>query len=933
MGKSKVKAIEDFFRLCWNSFSSSCFNFPLIICAMFYMGALFFYSKKRLIKPVRVINFLLILLLASCAFIGWFRGYNFVWDMQDKLYIGFIILFLLSIFLDKILKKHSDIEKIVVLSILFFILFISVNKLEILEYLIAATFLLILLHINYSVANNRKFFLFSYVCFLLNMIEFYFIKCDENKIFIDNKILVITYIVYFLYFLISSVVLLICKEKNFQNDDIKNLFSERKYDLERVKEYLERYNLVGVDSIWGDGKSFLFKMLQNELHDKYHFICISVLSMQVEKVENFVLGEIAKLIDENRIYSTASKKIKGLLKQSFFHNLGEIFFGVESYAEQIKILKTDISKLQKPIILTFEDIDRLDNKEIIYKIFALSDAIHDNNIKILFQYEEKNLLKILGEDKIYLEKYLQHTINLTKITFERMFNCLLNDGRYKDLSKEDFNFFTSPIRIPFDLQKLLNINQEFQLFEYGYQIRKFELFFEDVEHAIKNEMFHSLEDYKKKIITFYFIKHFDYELFDVLNDEESFIERCIFSYKDKSYTIIDVINNFANKEFSDEDIEIILSDDINRKHFIYLILFNYDFDSLYNEYNIKNESRILSPKESDDRLIRLLNKAKKSLQAYQINDKIDRLIKNQISAGKSENTDFEIAVKEMNEKVLNQPEELREAGYKNLSEMMYHGNFDKSGNQTIFRFGISDKFSLFQAFSIYESNASQWIKLIDFFIKPKSKINSHTIQILNYCKLDNRDILLHIYKRFSELTVENNLNNTISYKKFIYEYLFALLKNGYMRVDHLYWINEDANEEFNKEMYLDFIFPECLEKIKELEKIIDNSSILNELEIIKMFIIKNIELINAEKEEKEYVPRIESSSKIIDPILKRTEEYKKLNLTKSELQNKLDEEYLNKKINLYEYECILNNVFPKRNVVDISNPCGNINEEESKCEK
>lgn len=906
-----MEIIKDFIKQHWNVFSSSWFNFVIAISFFVYVGTLFFYSKKRLIMPVRIINFFLVVSLLLCAFIGCFRGYNFVWDMQDKLYIGFIILFLLSIFLDKILKKHSDIEKIVVLSILFFILFISVNKLEILEYLIAVTFLLILLHINYSVANNRKFFLFSYVCFLLNMIEFYFIKCDENKIFIDNKILVITYIVYFLYFLISSVVLLICKEKNFQNDDIKNLFSERKYDLERVKEYLERYNLVGVDSIWGDGKSFLFKMLQNELHDKYHFICISVLSMQVEKVENFVLGEIAKLLDENRIYSTASKKIKGLLKQSFFHNLGETFFGVESYAEQIKILKTDISKLQKPIILTFEDIDRLDNKEIIYKIFALSDAIHDNNIKILFQYEEKKLLKILGEDKIYLEKYLQHTINLTKITFERMFNCLLNDGRYKDLSKEDFNFFTSPIRIPFDLQQLLNINQEFRLFEYGYQIRKFELFFEDIEHAIKNEMYHTLKDYKKKIITFYFIKHFDYELFDILNDEDSFIESCIFSYKDKFYTIIDLIYNLTEKHITNEDIEIILSNDTNRKRLIYLILFDYDFDFLYKEHKLNTKSRIVTPNENDDRIIGVLNESKASLQSYQTNDKINRLIKNLISAGKSENTDFEIAVKEMNKKVLNQPKELQEKGYNKLAEMMYHGIFDKSDNQTIFHFGISNKFKLFQAFSIYESNASQWIKLIDFFIKPKSKINSHTIQILNYCKLDDRDILLHIYKRFSELDVESNLNNTISYKKFIYEYLVALARNGYMIIDNLYHIQKGTNGEFEKEIYLKYIFPECLEKISELKKIIDNPSISNELEIIEKFINKNIELINSEKDENEYVPRIETSSRIEDPIIKKSEEYKMLKLTKTELKRKLEDEYINKKINLYEYKCIFNNVFPK----------------------
>ena len=908
-----MKAIEVFLRLYWNVFSSSWFNFVIAISIFVYIGILFIYSKNRLIKPVRIINSILVLSLLSCALIGYFQGYFFVWDTQDKLYIGCIILFLVSIFLDKILNYHSTIEKILVISILSLVLFIFGQKLEIQYHLFFIILFLFLLHINYSISINKNIFLFSYISLSLNMVVFYLTKSNGNKLFINEPFVVIVYNLVFLYFVISSIVLLCFVRKNNGKISfkLKNLFSERKYDLERLIEYLERYNLVGVDAIWGDGKSFLFKMLQSELCDKYHFISISVLAMRVEQVETFVLGEIGNLLEENRIYSTVSKKIRGLLKQSFFHNLGETFFGVDSYAEQIKILKTDVSKLKKPIVITFEDIDRLDNKEIIYKIFALSDAIHDNNIKILFQYEEKKLLEILKEEKIYLEKYLQHTINLTKITFERMLNCLLIDGRYKDLSKEDFNFFALPIRIPFDLQKLLNINQEFRLFEYGYQIRKFELFFEDIEHAIKNKMYHPLKDYKKKIITFYFIKHFDYELFDILNTEEFFVESCIFSYKDKFYTIIDLINNLTEKHITNEDIEIILSNDTNRKRLIYLILFDYDFDFLYKEHKLNTESRIMTPNENDDRIIGVLNESKASLQSYQTNDKINRLIKNLISAGKSENTDFEIAVKEMNEKVLNQPKELQEKGYNKLAEMMYHGIFDKSDNQTIFRFGISNKFKLFQAFSIYESNASQWIKLIDFFIKPKSKINSHTIQILNYCKLDDRDILLHIYKRFSELDVESNLNNTISYKKFIYEYLVALTRNGYMIIDNLYHIQKGTNGRFEKEIYLEYIFPECLEKISELKKIIDNPSISNELEIIEKFINKNIELINSEKEEHEYVPHVKTSSRIESSISIKSEEYKKLNLTKSELQEILDKQYLKKEINLYEYNCYLNNIFPK----------------------
>ena len=45
------------------------------------------------------------------------------------------------------------------------------------------------------------------------------------------------------------------------------------------------------------------------------------------------------------------------------------------------------------------------------------------------------------------------------------------------------------------------------------------------------------------------------------------------------------------------------------------------------------------------------------------------------------------AVKKMNE-VLNLPKEQQENEYEKLSKRMYNGDFEKSGNQTIFKIGI-----------------------------------------------------------------------------------------------------------------------------------------------------------------------------------------------------------------------------------------------------
>ena len=840
--------------------------------------------------------------------------------------IPFILLVLISFFYvcsflsylcrEKLLLNHQNISKLLVAFILSFIFIIAISITPF-EYLILSFLILLFMLISYSYSINVKIFLYTSILLILNLVFFCIknsdtlIQCKINDI--NISVFYWVYIIILgLFLIISSILYLKDDKKDVKdNNKSKNLFSERKYDLERIIEYLGQYNLIGLNADWGNGKSFFFFFLRKQEKDKFFFINISVLTIKKEKIESYVVNEICNILENNRIFTWSSKRIKGLFQQSFFHDLGELFFGFGSYAEAIKKLKTEVMKLERPIIITFEDIDRVSDKDIIHKIFALADVINDEKMKIIFQYEEKRLLQILEEKKDYIEKYIQHTISLTTIPFETMIKKFLSKQKYSSLTKEDFYFLISQIYIPFDLQKLLNINWNLQLNIHNYNIRKFEIFFDDIIQDLKTERFKDIYKYKQKIILFYFIKHFDYAFFECLKDDISFTDTKMFFFNNNMYSIVDLLKRVYNKKLNNNDTEMILKNDTNRIRMFYYILFGFDSSIIIR--NIEYEEKKTKATTIAEDLTEILNQDIKELKAQEKNDKINRMIKNLISSGKSENTDFEIAVKKMNE-VLNLPKEQQENEYEKLSKRMYNGDFEKSGNQTIFKIGISSIFSLFQAYLCFEKNSEQWKKLIDFFIKPDTKIDSQLIQTLNYCKIDDKKVFLHIINRFSELEIIGNLNKTISYKNFIITYFNAIKTHGFFISTKIRYLSKDMIDRRDmKSFFVNLVIPDCLNDFEKLKKLSNNKDIQSEIIILEKFVKHNLNILKNEVELQEHTPKLKISYTTSDDfIVKKSEEYKKMKLTKEQLQKILDEQYLKGEISMYEYRCYMINVFGEK---------------------
>ena len=733
----------------------------------------------------------------------------------------------------------------VISAILSVLLFLSVD-IGFYPYIIISGLLLVFFSINYCICKNKKFYRTFLLIDIINIIGFLAKKYFDGFRFcfdIQDK-------VYIGYFITLFIILGITFADRFNSTKAKyeNLFSERKYDLDRLINYLQQFNIVGINAHWGDGKSYLFKLFQDKSKDQYYFINIGVLSVTVDTIEKFVVDEINHILEENGIYSSASSKIKDFVKQPVFHDLGNLFVDSNSYTELFDTLSKDVQRLKKTIVITFEDIDRIKSTETIYKIFALADKLASENIKILYQYDENELLKILQVKKLYLEKYIPYTIELTQIKFERIIAVFLKNNKYKNICYKDFEFLTlRTIFIPWQIQKKLGINFNLELDIFGFSIRKIQIFLEEVNNALENELF---IDYKRQIITFFFIKHFMYHIFEKLSIEDTFIDSCKFIYKKKNYTIYELFNDFESGELKDNDILSVFKNTQNRDILALICFFDYKFSW---SPKVDNE-------QNTDKVYIIQTEEVSRIKDNQNNEKIDRLIWNLLCNGKSEYTDFEEAVKLMKELVLNLPIEKQEEGYSNFWNKLSNGEFDKFDNMTVFRFGVADAYPIFQAFRIYEQDAEVWKRLIDFYLTHNKikNINSSLLQVFKYCLISNKEVYFYVLKKFNELVITGNMNDTKSYRSFFILYTEAFSNLGYINTRELNYISEDVLHKFDVEFVKKEVIQKFIQDFNELYKRIPLEQAKKEILLMIAFLEKNLKLIEAENTLEEFKGGIKS---------------------------------------------------------------------------
>ena len=357
------------------------------------------------------------------------------------------------------IKLKENLKKgILILFLIYTIIYIAeyihTNKvLHFLDYSYLSIFflffyLLNLLDIRSIIKYIIGFFLILWITAIVkdfNLIEY---KNFFVKEMLDYKIFPIYLLSIFNIFLKFSSLRYEMKEK------IEETYSERENDIDYIVDFIQNdknknISTLGVDSNYGTGKTFIVeKVLEKLSTNKYEIIKIRCLLLEREEVYYYIIEEIKKVLAKNLIFISNLKKFhKSVLKIFDSKFLGGIsdFFSYNSVTDDIDNLKATIRRLNKNIVIVFDDIDRTNDVEKIEKILSFISDFSNENIKSIVLFSSDNLKKLDERfDRDYLEKYIPLIREITKIPFIKLLKEEIKNREEElnkiDLNEEDFKF-------------------------------------------------------------------------------------------------------------------------------------------------------------------------------------------------------------------------------------------------------------------------------------------------------------------------------------------------------------------------------------------------------------------------------------------------------------------------------------------------------------
>ena len=249
-----------------------------------------------------------------------------------------------------------------------------------------------------------------------------------------------------IYFLILIVIKIFKKTESIEKTDEK-LYKNREKDKEFIFDFLtnnDNKNIytLGIDSEYGTGKTFIVEKTIEELdYKKFEIIKIRCMLLEKEEIYSYILKKIRKILSKNSIFTVSFEK----LSNTFLKTIDNKFFGGISellsqniVIDEIDYFKEVIEKLDKTIILVFDDIDRVNDTEKIERILSFISDFSIKNIKILVLFNSQNLKNIDEKyNRNYLEKYIPVTRKITNIPFIEL---LKKEITSNNLDEEDFKF-------------------------------------------------------------------------------------------------------------------------------------------------------------------------------------------------------------------------------------------------------------------------------------------------------------------------------------------------------------------------------------------------------------------------------------------------------------------------------------------------------------
>lgn len=738
---------------------------------------------------------------------------------------------------EKNYEWRTSVTKILIALILSLIFFNTV-KINLCVFFIVFAFLWTVVIINNRISDNIKLY-DSLVLISLGILASIIALQYAKKI--ETDVILFGFIGMYVVFLAIVSIYSWIKNSKEEENKVQRPLRKRQRDLERLLSYVEMFEIIALNGRWGTGKTFLVNELKKnpQIMQKYEIIEIDVLTCDLNELLLILVKEIERLLFRNRIVSRYSIKLKEILgSNKFLVQFQSLFLdGTQSFAEAIKGIQNEISRLEKDVLIIYEDIDRINDVNIIKKIFSINERLSNERIKIIYQYHEDNL-KNMGFTDDYLEKYLPYKLNVTESDlFETIIFILQKDKIEESLLKiEDFNFLRKELqatRTTF-LNSYFDIGIEIYLQFNNLPFRKVENFCFELVSTLKK---YDYKENKETVIVFFVVKHFITPIYEQFTIERGLLEAITFDVGGKYYSLAELRGLRKQGELWTYQLQKIIDVEENKAKFGVLNLFNYENIEINDD--VPSKEKWQSIIEESDRLI---------IQRIS-NEKKDQIIWNLLAAGKSELTDYEFCGRMLVERVFSKPEEKREEAYKVFRQFLFNLDKNEFDNGTMFLFGIPPFIQLFKAFRTL-ADGDQYVKeLVDLYfdIEKIDSIDEKVIRTLNYVLLPNIDAYVHILKKFNQLKIKGNLNLHAFFATFVNKLLCEALANlGFMNAHRYFGFSSGTIDSVVKEPFvgdLNKIKLEIITLQKNLYKFIKYDNIDEDISVIIEFVEKLIEII------------------------------------------------------------------------------------------
>ena len=208
---------------------------------------------------------------------------------------------------------------------------------------------------------------------------------------------------------------------------------------------------VGILSPWGYGKTSFLNLVKDELK-RYGTICIDFSPWTYGKENNLIrefFTEVGKhlrryaddLPRDMMEYAHILEKSESTSWLSILLSLGSTGHSLE---QQSNLLKQSLQKIDRPIVVFIDDLDRLRGDEVMEILKLIRNAANFSGIKFVAAYDRNYLVEAIKNQNIesasrYLEKIFQIEYTLPAFEHSRLIEYLNEecDRFIRDVDKEE----------------------------------------------------------------------------------------------------------------------------------------------------------------------------------------------------------------------------------------------------------------------------------------------------------------------------------------------------------------------------------------------------------------------------------------------------------------------------------------------------------------